>query len=293
MSTVDDPVVDEPAGAPEPPAPEGRQGSSRDEVHLARAIRKGKVAPPDWKGDDWDDPDDVLAFGTGVVRPDRRLIGRIFAVVAVLVVVGLLIGGGIGLWALRQVNPPGAPGAAVAFNVTDDDTLEAVSHRLESAGIVTDAGVFEWYVKRKGGIELAAGDYSLKPKDTMGNIVSALRTPPAQTFLKVTFPEGFTVKQMSERIAKDDQPHLRRRVHQGGEQRLGEVEVHTEGLTEPRRRALPRHLPGRRQRDGHQGRPADVRPDGARRWPGGPGQRSGQGRRHAVRGADRRLDHRA
>jgi UPF0755 protein len=37
----------------------------------------------------------------------------------------------------------------------------------------------------------------------MGNIVSALRTPPAQTFLKVTFPEGFTLKQMTERISKE------------------------------------------------------------------------------------------
>src|SRR5262249_12782755 len=71
------------------------------------------------------------------------------------------------------------------------------------AGIVTDAGVFEWYVKRKGGIDFSPGDYSLKPKDTMGNIVSALRTPPAQTYLKVTFPEGFTLKQMTERVAKD------------------------------------------------------------------------------------------
>jgi UPF0755 protein len=199
MSSLDDPLLEEPASAAQPVA----SGPSRDEVRLARAIRKGKVAPQDWKGDDWDDPDDVLVFGTGRVRPDRRFIGRILALVAVLVVVGLLIGGGIGLWALRQVNPPGEAGTAVAFNVSESDTLAAVSHRLEDAGIITNAGVFEWYVKRKGGIEFTAGDYSLKPKDTMGNIVSALRTPPAQTFRKVTFPEGFTVKQMTERISKE------------------------------------------------------------------------------------------
>ena len=34
----------------------------------------------------------------------------------------------------------------------------------------------------------------------MGNIVAALRTPPAQTFIKVTFPEGYAVAQMAARL---------------------------------------------------------------------------------------------
>ena len=37
------------------------------------------------------------------------------------------------------------------------------------------------------------GYYSLRPGDSAGNIVDALSTPPDQTFVKVTFPEGFTV----------------------------------------------------------------------------------------------------
>ena len=34
----------------------------------------------------------------------------------------------------------------------------------------------------------------------MGNVLAQLRTPPAETYNKVTFPEGFTVGQMAERI---------------------------------------------------------------------------------------------
>ena len=51
----------------------------------------------------------------------------------------------------------------------------------------------EWYVKRKGGIEFTAGDFSLKPNDTMGNIVSARRGPDfadAGAFAQDVGPEG-------------------------------------------------------------------------------------------------------
>ena len=34
----------------------------------------------------------------------------------------------------------------------------------------------------------------------MGNVLGRLRTPPEQTYTKVTFPEGFTVAQMADRL---------------------------------------------------------------------------------------------
>ena len=53
--------------------------------------------------------------------------------------------------------------------------------------------MFEWYVEREGGIELIPGYYEIRPSDHMGNVLGRLCTPPAETFTKVTFPEGFTV----------------------------------------------------------------------------------------------------
>jgi UPF0755 protein len=67
--------------------------------------------------------------------------------------------------------------------------------------------VFTWYVDRNGGVEIVPGYYQLRHNDHMGNVLARLRTPPDQTFQRVTFPEGFTVQQMAERLA-EEQPRL-------------------------------------------------------------------------------------
>jgi UPF0755 protein len=73
--------------------------------------------------------------------------------------------------------------------------------RLEQQGIITNAKVFKGYVKRKGGYTPLAGYYTVRPKDTMGNVLAVLRTPPALTFETVTFPEGFTLLDMGKRLS--------------------------------------------------------------------------------------------
>ncbi|MEZ5216632.1 MAG: endolytic transglycosylase MltG [Ilumatobacteraceae bacterium] len=123
----------------------------------------------------------------------------VFTVVAVLIAI-TLTGGGVGLWVTKQVNPPGRPSDPATFTVGDTDDLVTVSHRLKDQGFITHAGVFQWYVKRKGGIEFVPGYYTIKPMDTMGNIMRVLNTPPARTYTKVTFPEGFTVQQIATRL---------------------------------------------------------------------------------------------
>jgi UPF0755 protein len=75
--------------------------------------------------------------------------------------------------------------------------------------------VFRWYVDRKGGLDLQPGYYTLRPHDDLGNVLSTLRTPPEQTYEKVTFPEGFTVARMGERL-QETVPRL-------SAQRFGEV----------------------------------------------------------------------
>jgi UPF0755 protein len=155
-----------------------------------------------WHEDDWDDPDLVPVYD--IERPIRTRVWlrRLLAVLALLVVAGLLAAGAVGLWTIQQVNPPGDPGDAVTFTVSEDDDLQTITDRLKEQGIITHPGVFEWYVKRKGGLEVVPGYYTIRPMDTMGNIVSVLRTPPAQTYTKVTFPEGFTVNQIGRRLSQ-------------------------------------------------------------------------------------------
>ncbi|MHB1090817.1 MAG: endolytic transglycosylase MltG [Ilumatobacteraceae bacterium] len=169
--------------------------------------------------DTWvDDPWDVSPRGLQKTDPNRdyeferepsdfRYLSRYLLVAIGVATALLLVLGAVGLWYLHQVNPSGGPGIAINFTVNEGDTVETVSDRLEAGDFITNGRVFRWYVARKGGLQLVPGYYLIKPRDHIGNIRKVLATPPSQTFVKVTFPEGFTLEQMGERLASSS-PHL-------------------------------------------------------------------------------------
>ena len=143
-------------------------------------------------------PEDLLESSP---REFRQLRG-VTRTVAIVVVASVLFLGSLGWWTVGVLNPSGEPGVAVNFTVNDGDTISSVASRLHSAGIISNATIFRWYVSTKGTIALTPGYYALKPKDNAGSIVEALSTPPAQTFISVTFPEGMTVAQMAQRLSE-------------------------------------------------------------------------------------------
>jgi UPF0755 protein len=113
-----------------------------------------------------------------------------------------MVAGYVGWWYLDQTKPDGERGGPVAFTVLETDDLDSLTSRLLSEGFIVDESVFKWYVERKGGLEITPGFYQLPTNDHMGNVLARLRTPPDQTYLRVTFPEGFTIDQMAERLAE-------------------------------------------------------------------------------------------
>jgi len=155
----------------------------------------------DWSSDPWDDTD-----ATGAVerlRWQTRSIKWLAYTLLALLTVAVLVAGVVGWWYIHQINPPGDPSDPVSFTVGDGDTLQSVSERLQEQGFVQDAGVFRWYTDHQGGLELTPGYYELRTRDHMGNILAGLRTPPSETYTKVTFPEGFTVQQIAARLERD------------------------------------------------------------------------------------------
>jgi UPF0755 protein len=155
----------------------------------------------EWDVDPWDDVDRTGSIER--LRRQTRPVKWLAFTALALLVVGVLIAGAVGYWYMGKINPSGDPGSPVNFTVNADDTLETLSERLEAEGLVADAGVFRWYVERKGGLEITPGYYELRPNDHMGNVMGRLNTPPALTYSKVTFPEGFTLAQMSARVDRD------------------------------------------------------------------------------------------
>ncbi len=165
-----------------------------------------------WTADPWDRAE---AVGTVErLRVQTRSVKWAAYTVLVLVMALILAAGIAGWWYIRQVNPAGEPGQAVSFTVNDDDTLETISQRLEDEGLIVDAPLFRWYVERHGGLEITPGYYAIQKRDHMGNVLARLRTPPSQTYTKVTFPEGFTVKEIAARLGEEIVPMRARRFLQ-------------------------------------------------------------------------------
>lgn len=155
-----------------------------------------------WQHDPWDDPDATDALVIEKARASRRPFKWIAYTVLCLASVGVLVAGSVGWWYLQQINPAGDPEPAVNFTVDEGETVESLSERLENEGFIKNAGVFRWYVERQGGMELTPGYYRLRPYDHLGNIMHVLSTPPEQTYTSVTFPEGFTLERMAQRLSE-------------------------------------------------------------------------------------------
>ncbi|NNE11079.1 MAG: endolytic transglycosylase MltG [Ilumatobacter sp.] len=159
----------------------------------------------DWVPDEWDEVAEVPVVEP--LRQQTRLVKWFVWFALVLLVVLVLVAGYVGWWYLEQIRPEGDATGSVPFTVEETDTLDSLIGRLHAEGLIVDPSVFEWYVEQQGGLELTPGFYELPVNDHMGNVLARLRTPPAQTYLRVTFPEGFTIEQMGDRLA-DVSPRL-------------------------------------------------------------------------------------
>ena len=137
-----------------------------------------------------------------VVRgfPNKRIANMVALLFIAVLVAGVVGYGAHKYWYLQQVNPSGQADASELFQVTENDDLSTLSKRLKIEGFIVNDSVFRSYASSEGGLEIIPGYYTLRPQDHMGNILRVLRTPPNDTLSKVTFPEGFTLAQIAERL---------------------------------------------------------------------------------------------
>ena len=127
--------------------------------------------------------------------PRRRrplLVG--LAVVAAVVVLGLI---GAGLWVKGKIDPGGAPGEEIALTIPEGATTSDIAELLADEGVISDAGIFGYYVQFTGGATFQAGDYTLARNSSMGDVVATLDEGPEIAFDQVTVPDSASSRNRS------------------------------------------------------------------------------------------------
>lgn len=108
------------------------------------------------------------------------------------------------VWFLRkQVAPPVDFPAPYQLTIERGQTLFSISHELEWAHVIKSARLFEMFMVALGSERnVSDGEYYFK--EPVSSLEIALRISGRQFGIekkKVTFPEGFTTKQMADRLA--------------------------------------------------------------------------------------------
>jgi UPF0755 protein len=136
--------------------------------------------------------------------PGKRRSNAGPAVLGVLLVLGVL--GAIFVLfsaATGGENEP-APGEQARVQVVKGDTLSDVAAKLEEAGLIESAFVFELQARYEGyGTEIKTGRYTFKPGWDSGKILHKLTVGQAAPTITVTVPEGLTIEETAGTVAAD------------------------------------------------------------------------------------------
>jgi len=128
--------------------------------------------------------------------PPRSAVGRSARIVGVLLVLAI-IAGAVG-W-LRFVRIVPALGRDAFVDVRPGDSVTAVSERVFALGMTSGPQALWWYWRLRRGGSLRGGRYVVSGIGTMEALYLRLVAGLPLT-ARVTFPEGYTVRQMAARL---------------------------------------------------------------------------------------------
>ena len=116
-----------------------------------------------------------------------------------LAVIFLLVG--IGGYAYFQslFSAPDSNAVPVAFVIREGETTADIVSKLKEKGLIKSEFAFKWALRDSGKADkILPGDYKLSASDSAQKMVETLTSGPVEKW--VTFPEGWRVEQMAERL---------------------------------------------------------------------------------------------
>ena len=96
-----------------------------------------------------------------------------------------------------------APNGPVNVEVVKGDTLESVSRKLEEAGVIDSAFMFETEARMEGySTEIQAGEYTFKRGEDSDEILAKLTAGAVVPTIAITIPEGLTLEETAQTVAE-------------------------------------------------------------------------------------------
>jgi len=186
-----------------PPAPGPRTGAYPATAPYQGDTYATDAYPDDGYDEDYyeDEYDDYEGDeGEGLSR--RRGCRAVVITFAVL-----LIAAGVGAWfawswAQGEIDPSGDPGETVLVEIPDGASTSDVGHELADAGVISNATVWDWYIRFRDPGEFQAGGYRMQLNSSFTEAIDALEEgalPP--NAILITVPEGLTLSQTLARLA--------------------------------------------------------------------------------------------
>jgi UPF0755 protein len=171
-----------------------------DRARPRRTTGSGGPAPDDWAGIEPSFRDDDLGLTyrrSG--RRGRRRRSRFIGYVLVALVAFVL---GLGVGYARGYFASGKVGQRVSVTIPSGASLSAIGQRLEAKGVVKHAEAFVLRAESDGyATKLKPGTYSLFENQPYEELVAALVKGSKPLTVKVTIPEGSTLRQTGDIVA--------------------------------------------------------------------------------------------
>nr|WP_275983928.1 endolytic transglycosylase MltG [Paenibacillus hamazuiensis] len=119
----------------------------------------------------------------------------------------VLLGAAAGIYGytVKALKPMPASVEVVQLDIAPGTGPAEVAKQLEKSGLIRNASVFTYYLKwKKQGSKFQAGRYAMSPGITVDEIIEKLNKGQIvkEEMLRLTVPEGYTIRQIAEKIGQ-------------------------------------------------------------------------------------------